>query len=388
MSLRALRQDVWEGMRAAPGRHVLALLALFIGLSVLTLGVALLRGLDRRARTIEADFGARSFALPSPGGGRLSTRHEEVVRAALPDGVVASVRAEPAASAAGMPGVSITAVGAELAEVKGWTVLAGRFLDEPDVRGRARVAVLSSDLQRRTGRKPGDVIDIGRDPFVIVGVVETGGTPEDGVWSTTGERVFLPHSTPGSWHEDPADVLRADALLARPASGVDGGSALAAAVAALSSPPESLTGIEPVTASALSRRARELQRSIAWAAGGMAALSLLLGGAVLGSLMAASVAGRVTEIGLRRAIGATPGDIVLLFVAEGLLLCVAALGLALAAALGLLAVAGPRLPLPVEAGWMAVWVPALVALGTGILATAAPALHAARIAPAEALRAD
>ncbi|MFO1531341.1 MAG: ABC transporter permease [Kiritimatiellia bacterium] len=120
----------------------------------------------------------------------------------------------------------------------------------------------------------------------------------------------------------------------------------------------------------------------------MAGLCLLLGGAVLGSMMAASVAGRVTEIGLRRAIGATPADIVLLFATEGMMVCVAALVLALAVSLLLLSTLGDRLPLPVEAGWVAVLVPSLIALGTGVLATAAPALHAARIAPAEALRAE
>ncbi|MFO1491055.1 MAG: hypothetical protein U1F87_09130 [Kiritimatiellia bacterium] len=70
MNLRALHADAWEGIRSSPGRHVLALLALFTGLSVLTLGVALLRGLEKRARLIEADFGPRSFALPAPSGDR------------------------------------------------------------------------------------------------------------------------------------------------------------------------------------------------------------------------------------------------------------------------------------------------------------------------------
>ncbi|MFO1491054.1 MAG: ABC transporter permease [Kiritimatiellia bacterium] len=104
-----------------------------------------------------------------------------MVLAALPGGAVAPVRAEPGAGVAGLPGVAVTATGAALAEVKGWTVPAGRFLDEPDLATQARVAVISGDLLRRTGKKPGDIVWIGRDPFLVVGVVNTGGTPEDGV---------------------------------------------------------------------------------------------------------------------------------------------------------------------------------------------------------------
>lgn len=120
---------------------------------------------------------------------------------------------------------------------------------------------------------------------------------------------------------------------------------------------------------------------------GLGAVALLVGGVGVANTMVISVLERRAEIGLRRSLGATQGQIRLQFLAESLLL--SALGGAGGALLGTLVTAG-------YASWQH-WptvVPAWAILGgltatlvIGGLAGLYPAIRAAQLAPTEALAA-
>ncbi len=118
---------------------------------------------------------------------------------------------------------------------------------------------------------------------------------------------------------------------------------------------------------------------------GLGAVALLVGGVGVANTMVISVLERRTEIGLRRSLGATRGNIRTQFLAESLLL--SALGGLGGALLGALVTAGYA----AYQGWLVV-VP-LWALAGGVAATLVvgavaglyPALRAARLPPTEAL---
>jgi putative ABC transport system permease protein len=119
---------------------------------------------------------------------------------------------------------------------------------------------------------------------------------------------------------------------------------------------------------------------------GLGAVALLVGGVGIANVMVISVLERRSEIGLRRALGATRRHIASQFLTESLLLSLMG-GLA-GAGLG----AGVTTVYAFSRGWPAVVPPAALAgalaaaLAIGAVAGLYPALRAARLPPTEALR--
>ena len=120
--------------------------------------------------------------------------------------------------------------------------------------------------------------------------------------------------------------------------------------------------------------------------GGFAGLAMLLAAIGLYGLLAFAISTRVREIGLRMALGATPGSIVGLVVRRGLILGVMGMALGVAAAYGagrwmesLLAGISPHDP--------AIFSGAIgLTLALALIGTLLPAIRAARLSPLEATR--
>jgi putative ABC transport system permease protein len=119
---------------------------------------------------------------------------------------------------------------------------------------------------------------------------------------------------------------------------------------------------------------------------GLGAIALLVGGVGIANVMFVSVLERRTEIGLRRALGATRGHIALQFLAESLLLS------SLGGAAGIAAGLGATAAYATLQGWsvlvpaQAIWAAFGAAIFIGAAAGLYPALRAARLSPTEALR--
>lgn len=120
---------------------------------------------------------------------------------------------------------------------------------------------------------------------------------------------------------------------------------------------------------------------------GLGGVALLVGGLGVANVMLMAVFERRSEIGLRRALGATRGQIGGQFLAEALLLAVVGAGLGLTIGSAIAAIYAR------SQGWAVVIPPEglavglLAALAIGGIAGLYPALRAARVPPTEALRA-
>jgi putative ABC transport system permease protein len=118
----------------------------------------------------------------------------------------------------------------------------------------------------------------------------------------------------------------------------------------------------------------------------IASISLIVGGIGIMNIMLVSVTERTREIGIRMAIGATPGDVLRQFLIEAVVL--ASVGGIIGITLGIAAAAGVGLALnwPVEPNTPIIVLAFVVAAGVGVFFGFYPARKASRLDPIEALR--
>jgi putative ABC transport system permease protein len=133
-------------------------------------------------------------------------------------------------------------------------------------------------------------------------------------------------------------------------------------------------------------RVGKLLRNMSFVLGAIAAISLLVGGIGIYSVMKISLAERLFEIGLRKAIGASDHSIMLQFLVESTTLSIlgAAVGCALSAVITALASSQFEAGLPLAPLGLMLGVG--FAVGVGVFAGLFPSLSAARMTPVDCLR--
>ena len=144
--------------------------------------------------------------------------------------------------------------------------------------------------------------------------------------------------------------------------------------------------LQPETVDQTIRQTLWAPRLTAWLLGAFGALALLLSSIGIYGVVSYSVSQRTREIGVRMALGATPGDVQLSVIREGLRLVaggvVAGMGIALVATR---AVQSLLFATSARDAVTFVLVPAFLTL-VGLAACWLPALRATRIDPSTALR--
>lgn len=120
------------------------------------------------------------------------------------------------------------------------------------------------------------------------------------------------------------------------------------------------------------------------------AVTVFVGGVGVMNIMSVAIAERTNEIGLRKALGATPRQIFIQFFLEAFMLTIVAAGVAFAAGMAIIwagsLVTLPRfVPAPMMSAGLAVFLFSLTVV-VGVFAGTRPALRAARLQPASALR--
>lgn len=389
-------RDVREGLRSRAGRTALTLFALVVGFATLTILLAVLGGLGDKADRIVQSLGinvAAVLRLPPAEGGPapgLEERHRDVLARNFPSARFSTVRRFEVPAGADKI-LSVVATDADLARVRQWRLIDGRFLDTEDIKGFRRVAVIHRSLVGRWGWKTGELIRLRGVLFRVVGVVDTASAAEisleDSAWAFGEIVVFIPKSLGPLWRTERAGPRPAvDAIFMSVPAGKDFAATTDAARRLLAQPDLRAGAVSWILPETLRAGVSELQRTIALTGGSVSALCLVLGGLTLMSLMIANVRDRIREIGLRRSLGASPRDIAFLFFLEGELTAGGAAFVAVLAVHLVLLIGSPAVAVPFRLNAVTVFVPLAAA---GLLAGAfsyGPARAASRIMPSEALR--
>ena len=136
--------------------------------------------------------------------------------------------------------------------------------------------------------------------------------------------------------------------------------------------------------------ATEVSNTLSILLGSIAGISLLVGGIGVMNIMLVSVTERTREIGIRRAVGATGGDIVKQFVAEALTLCLfgglagIAIGIGVSLAMDGRELGGQEMTMLIQPWSIAAAF--LVAVAVGLASGSYPAYRATTVDPIAALR--
>ena len=377
-SLRETLLDALAGLRAAPARALLSALSLATGFLVLSLLLAVWTGLDRQAATLASSFGADAFALlpPDDTGASWTRPLADSLRAALRHRALVSAARPIHPDIPDAPPV-LLATDEHWIPAHGWRILRGRPIDGADIHRAAPVVLLSDAAARAAALSPGDPYPLGPATLTLVGTTTApGDTPPLVPWTL---RILDPGDAP-----PPTDAIDRIWIRARPGHSPD--ALLRCLLPRLA--PLGLPAARPVTPDTLLANVHRWRKTLACSAGSGALLALLLGATSLTGLLLTAVRERIPEIGLRRALGATPADIASLFVAESLLLTLTSSLLGTLAAALLLHFLGASLPLPWTFSPALALLPILLSLPLSAATAALPSLTASRLPPAEALRND
>jgi putative ABC transport system permease protein len=300
------------------------------------------------------------------------------VRAVSAIGLIpgATVRRTAAVPATNNGGLSVLAVDPTLPDTLGTSLLSGMFLNPATDRYPA--AVLGADAARSLGiahAGPGVQVYLAGRYFTIVGILapvtiapEIDDTALIGFPIAATLPGFDGHASLLYLRTDPDQVSAVQSVLA---------------VTANPAFPEAVQVIRPSDALAARAATRGAFTGLFF---GLGAVALLVGGVGIGNIMVISVLERRSEIGLRRALGATRGQVGIQFLTESLLL--SGIGGVIGVLLGVAATAGYALTQhhPVVVPFAVVGIGFAGALAVGLVAGSWPALRAARLAPTEALR--
>ncbi len=288
--------------------------------------------------------------------------------------------------------LSVYGVTPEYAEVRNWELARGRFVSDEDNANLAAVVVLGQsaveDLFGSTLVNPiGQTIRLNRQNYEVIGVLESKG--ESG-FNNQDQVIFMPLRTAqlklgGAGNDSISQI----SLQVASAEEMD---LAQAQVTAILRTLHGLSASEDDDFTVQNQAdildtVSETTGTFTTLLGSIAAISLLVGGIGIMNIMLVSVTERTREVGLRKAVGAKRGDILLQFLAEAVVLSV--LGGLLGVALG---IAGAQIITPLLGSSQAVVTPDSVALalavslGIGIFFGLYPANRAAGLNPIDALR--
>jgi putative ABC transport system permease protein len=280
--------------------------------------------------------------------------------------------------------------------VRGRTMTEGRFIAGHDLTTRSDVVVLgSTTAEELFGARDavGQSVTVAGVPMSVIGVLNTVGS--SGGSSTTSDQddqAIVPITTAstqlfgGTSRNSVSDILVQATSSSTLSAAYQEANTELLSLHSITTPADADYTITPETS--LVSTATSVDKTLTVLLGGIAGISLLVGGIGVMNIMLVSVTERIREIGLRKALGATPRVIRRQFLVEASVLGL--LGGVLGVGLGLLGawILPHFISDPIKISAAATAGAIVVAIGIGVAFGVYPAGRAAKLPPIDALRSE
>ena len=271
--------------------------------------------------------------------------------------------------------------------IRNWTVAEGRFLQQPDIDNRSFVAVIGSEAATEmygTTHAVGETFSLNGYTLTVVGVLAQVGSSASG---SNDNQILIPFTLA----QRLSNQTSISSFYVSAASSAQVEQAQAAVESYLEKAFENYntrsfgTQYSVFNQTEMLSTLSETTNTLTLMLGGIAAISLLVGGIGIMNIMLVSVSERTREIGIRKAIGAARGNILMQFLIESLVVSLMGglLGLAISvvAVKALAPVLQMTLTIPVNVAWMAIGFSVFIGVVFGMY----PANKASKLRPIQAL---
>jgi putative ABC transport system permease protein len=392
-----------EALRANKGRAVLTTLGIVIGVAAVIAIVALGQGSQAAVTDRLAGLGTNVLTVRSGstrssgirGGAGTSTtlkiEDAEAIQASVPD--IAAISPVVQGGAQVIAGnenwqTQIQGVRASYQQIQNWTIETGGFFSDQDDDSARNVAVIGQTVSANLFSSPtaavGQYIQVRNVPMIVVGVLATKGS---GFGGDQDDVVFVPFNTAR------IRLFGATSLnsIVIQAENADDMTQMTTDMTNLLRVRHKITRGEPDDFSirnnnSLVDTVTGVTQTMTLLLGGVAAVSLVVGGIGIMNIMLVSVTERTREIGIRMAIGARGSDILAQFLTEAVVLSslggLIGIGIGVAIAYGAKAIFGWAIVVPIWSVGIAFGFAAMVGNFFGIY----PARKASQLDPIDALR--
>ena len=290
---------------------------------------------------------------------------------------------------------TITGVTPDYFSMENYSVTEGALISQDQVYGQASVVVIGPSIADTLfGRHDGligETIRLSGQPFRIIGVTASKG---GGSFGSQDANIFVPISTAQARLIHRAAINQVDMLLIQATSADSVTLATDEVSQVLRQRHHTPIGIDDFTIFSqkdILSRATTVTGVFTIFIGGIAGISLLVGGIGIMNIMLVSVSERTREIGLRKALGARRRDILVQFLTESSLLSLfggvigIGLGWLLALLVGRIAAASGN-PFSPTVNLSSILLATLFSAAVGLFFGIYPANRAASLEPADALR--